>query len=115
MPYIAFQKNPVTSVTSITYDSGASPRPTLAADQYMVISRQHGSYITPSYGAQWPTPRNIPEAIRIRFVAGYTDVPEPLKHAIHMLVAHWYENREVLSNMSEIPYGVESLISPHRG
>ena len=115
MPHIAFEKNPVISVSSITYESGASPRPTLASDQYIVVSRKHGSYISPSYGAQWPTPREVPDAITVRFVAGYTSVPEPLKHAIHMLVAHWYEYREVVGTGQEIPYAVEALISPYRG
>ena len=115
MPYIEIEKNPVKSVTSITYQEGSSPQPTLNATQYIVVAREHGSYIAPAYGVTWPSTLAVPEAITVRFVAGYTTVPETLKHAIAMLVAHWYENREVIGKPESIPYGVESLISPYRG
>ena len=118
LPWIEFEKNPVTSVTSITYQSGASPQPTLNATQYTVVSREHSSYIAPAYGVSWPTPLSVPEAVTVRFIAGYTDVPEPLKHAVAMLVAHWYEQREVVVTgtiVATIPMGVEALISPYRG
>lgn len=120
LPYfptlIRFEKNPVMSVTSITYNEGSSPVPTLAASQYQVVARTHASYVSPAYGVSWPSTRNVPEAVTVRFVAGYTDVPEPLKHAVAMLVAHWYENREVTTHgtVSEVPLAVEALISPYR-
>ena len=90
--------------------------PSLSANQYIAVTRNHSSYITPAYGVDWPTVRNIPQAIRVRFVAGYDSVPEPLKQAIAMLVTHWYENREPVGKaMDNIPMTVEALISPYRG
>ena len=115
LPHIRFEKNPVQSVSSITYMDGSSPNPTLSSANYIVVSREHGSYISPAYGVTWPNVRTVPEAIKVRFVAGYTSVPEPLKHAILLLVAHWYENREVMGAETEIPYAVEAMISPYRG
>ena len=118
IPWITLEKNPVQSVTSITYVDGSSPNPTLAASDYIAVSREHHSYITPAYGVTWPTLRYVPEAITVRFVAGYSEVPEPLKHAIAMLVAHWYENREpviVGTSAANIPLAVEAMISPYRG
>lgn len=115
IPHIRFEKNPVQSVTSITYQTGASPSPSLSASDYIAVTREHGSYVAPAYGVTWPTVRTIPEAITVRFVAGYTSVPEPLKHAIMLLVAHWYENREVMGSEAEVPYAVEAMISPYRG
>lgn len=114
LPYIRFEKNPVQSVSSITYVDGSSPNPTLASANYIAITREHGSYVAPAYGVTWPNVRTIPEAITVRFIAGYTSVPEPLKHAILLLVAHWYENREVMGSETEIPYAVEAMISPYR-
>ena len=114
-PRIELQKNPVISVSSITYVSGASPNPTLGTDQYTAVTRNYGSYIVPAYGVTWPTVRCVPDAITVRFTAGYSTVPEPLKHAILMLVAHWYERREATeSSVTPIPYGVDALISPYR-
>lgn len=109
--------NPVQSVTSIVYEDGSSPRPTLAASQYTVAARTYASYIVPAYNVTWPTVRDVPEAITVRFVAGdNSNIPEPIVHAMAMLIAHWYENREAVAmkEMFSVPYGIESLLSPYR-
>lgn len=117
-PRIDLEKNPVISVDSITYVDGTSPNPTLAATKYTSVLRNHYSFIVPAYGVDWPTVRSVPSAITVRFTAGYTTVPQPLIQAITLLVAHWYERREVIEqsqrSINEIPYGVEALISPYR-
>ena len=44
-------------------------------------------------------------------------VPEPLKQAIKLLVAHFYENREatVIGNTPNVlPYSVFDLVGPYR-
>lgn len=115
---ITFPLNPVQSVSSIVYVDGSSPNPTLASSQYTVVARKHGSYIEPAYGVTWSTLRCVPNAIKVRFVAGYTDdTPQTLLQALVMLVAHLYENREVTTAKAlvEIPYGTEALLSPLRG
>lgn len=119
MPYIRLPLNPVASVTSITYVDGNSPNPTLTTAEYEVTLRQHGSFIVPAYGVSWDTPRSVPSAIVVRFVAGESSAPQPLKQAILILIAHWYEKREpTLGGIGvatvEIPLTVESLISPYR-
>ena len=58
--------------------------------------------------------------IKIRFTAGYANaniVPTSLKHAIRMIVSHFYENREpvVIGRTAtlepkELPFGIESLL-----
>lgn len=119
VPTLDFPINPVTSVTSITYDDGSSPRATLSSDQYTAVLRQHTSYVVPAYGVDWPTVRCVPDAITVRFVAGQAidEVPYQLVQAMKMLVTHMYERRDLSSErqMIEIPYAVEALISPYRG
>lgn len=116
---IRFERNPVISVSSVTYNDGSSPMTTLAASKYTVVTRRSASFIEPAYNEDWPDIITVPDAVRIRFVSGYTDVPESLVHAISMLVAHWYETRiPVLAGQGQvlidIPYTVEALISPYR-
>jgi uncharacterized phiE125 gp8 family phage protein len=44
-------------------------------------------------------------------------VPAPLKHAILLLAAHWYEHRdpnEIGAEGARIPDAVSSLINPFR-
>jgi len=44
------------------------------------------------------------------------DVPTPIKHAIMILVAHWYNQRESVSNvqMHAVPDSLQALIKPYR-
>ena len=78
-----------------------------------------GSFIVPAYDVTLPTIRYVPNAVTVRFVAGYVDdsvspqvpnPPEELCEAIVLLAGAWYEDRE----NGRVPDGVESLISPHR-
>lgn len=119
IPYIDLPLNPVASVTSISYVSGASPNPTLSASSYTVAARTHGSYIVPAYNSTWPTPLAVPDAVVVRFVAGEASCPKPLERAVAMLVTHLYENREPVNTgqgqvIVEVPYSIEAMISPYR-
>lgn len=67
------------------------------------------------------TPGKLAAGIEIDIVAGYGDepdaVPAPLRQAIRVLVAHWYENRGVIAASGEVammPHSVASLIAPFR-
>lgn len=45
------------------------------------------------------------------------DVPEPLKEAVRMLVGHWFDNREAVSEdaqTKETPFGVWQIVNEHR-
>jgi uncharacterized phiE125 gp8 family phage protein len=69
----------------------------------------------------WPLPGRNANGIEIAFTAGYgptpDDVPMPIRLAIKMLVAHWYEAREPVlpgEEANALPMGVASLITPYR-
>ncbi len=51
-----------------------------------------------SRSGYWPTPGARLNGIEIDFTAGFgaapTDVPEDIRHAILLLIAHWFEHRE---------------------
>jgi uncharacterized phiE125 gp8 family phage protein len=67
-----------------------------------------------------PTPGRATAGIEIDFVAGYgetaDDVPAPLRLAIRLLVAHWYENRGMVASggVAPLPASVAELIAPYR-
>jgi hypothetical protein len=45
------------------------------------------------------------------------NAPDDLVHAIHLLIAHWYENREatlVGVSAQQIPHGVIDIVNEHR-
>ena len=71
-------------------------------------------------GQSWPVPGRAINGIEIAFTAGYgttaDDVPMPLRQAVKLLVAHWYEGREpvVLGDDANcVPLTVASLIQPY--
>lgn len=71
-------------------------------------------------GMRLTRPANEVGGIAIDFTAGYgaaADVPEPLRQAMLMLVAHWFETRSPVSfgvGTVEIPLTVAALIAPYR-
>jgi uncharacterized phiE125 gp8 family phage protein len=77
--------------------------------------------VSPKTGFSWPITFQRDDAIKIEYVIGYgdapTDVPETIRHALFMLVAHYYENREpeLIGTISKtLPYGFEDLIGVER-
>ena len=72
--------------------------------------------------APWalPAPGRLAAGIELDVVCGYgdaaADVPEPLRQAIRLLVAHWSENRGLaaVGTVSVLPTTVAALIAPYR-
>ena len=65
-------------------------------------------------------PGRATAGIEIDIEVGYgaaSAVPEPLRQAIRMLAAHWYENRGVVADDGRsvlLPVGVNALIAPYK-
>jgi uncharacterized phiE125 gp8 family phage protein len=73
--------------------------------------------------APWalPAPGRIAAGIELDVSVGYgdaaIDVPEPLRQAVRLLVAHWYENRGLVASGptgARLPSSVAALIAPYR-
>lgn len=54
-----------------------------------------------------------PEAIRVRYRAGYERVPAPIVDAILLMVGHAYRNRDADGD-ADMPRAVAALLSPYR-
>jgi uncharacterized phiE125 gp8 family phage protein len=53
--------------------------------------------------------------VEVGYGAAPADVPQPLRQAVRMLVAHWYENRGAIGDHSAmLPLSVNALIAPFR-
>lgn len=77
------------------------------------------AYIVPVADGAWPVAKCEPEAVRIRFTGGFGNaakVPANIKHAILLMVGHWYENREDSATMTltSIPLDAKRLLTPIR-
>jgi uncharacterized phiE125 gp8 family phage protein len=114
---------PVTSVTTFAYMDGDGVEQTVGATDYVLdnASWPHRIYKAASY--TWPTTQVIPNAVRVRYLAGYSltadespqvqiTLPKALRQAMLLMLTHLYENRgEVEATKFErLPVGAESLL-----
>lgn len=97
---IELRRCPVTAVSSITYVDTTGATVTLAATEYQTDVSTEPGRIAPAYGKSWPATRDQANAIVVTFTAGYANaaaVPASAKHAIKLLVGHWFRNREAIN------------------
>jgi hypothetical protein len=113
---IEVPRPPLQAVSWVGYvDVGGSAQ-VLDPSQYQVSTGTPGR-IVPAYNVTWPTTRNQPDAVSVRYVAGYgaaAAVPAAARQAVKLLIGHYYENREaVVTGMtaSELPEAVRSLLA----
>jgi uncharacterized phiE125 gp8 family phage protein len=110
---------PLVSVESVKYIDQVGVEQTLAADQYVVDTATYEGQLRRAYNAVWPVARLEDYAVHIVFTAGFgdaADVPQPIKHAMLMMIGHLYEHRETVaeSNLVEVPLAARWLLGPYR-
>jgi len=122
-PVIKLPRSPVAEVLSITYIAPSGVEQSLTASDWRLVSG--GALVprlTPQLGHVWPSVASAVGAVQITYRSGWetaADVPAPIRHAILMLAAHWFEHREAVSEVSSgdgmmpVPFAVESLLASH--
>lgn len=107
---------PVISVDAVVYDDADGTETPLAGFRAFNEGTSDRAYVLPPADTDWPEVSGEPQAVRVTFTAGTTTVPAQFKHAIRLIVAGWYENRESVAEKApqEIPFGVEALLLPLR-
>lgn len=125
---IALPFRPIVSVSSVKYLDTGGVETTLAGDQWRVVDDY---FVAPAYGVNWPSARCDHGAVKIRYVAGYPDipasgddpavrtVPDPIIAALMLYVGAWYENRHEAEsgvNFNALPpvVSAEALLAPLR-
>jgi len=116
---IYLPKTPAQSIDSITYYDRDETQQTASVSDFHLFNDIYRAWVEPKDGKDWPDVFGRPDALTISFIAGYgsaSDVPTELKHAILMLLTHWYEERRAASDasMAEVPYSVGALVGLHR-
>lgn len=115
---ITLERPPVTSITSLQYVDTDGATQTLDPSKYLADLHSEPARITPAYGQVWPSARCQMNAVTVTYVAGYATVaavPGPIRRAIAMLVAHWFENREAVlvgPSAIEMPMHVRDMLMP---
>lgn len=117
---VEFPLRPVQTVTAVRVRAADGTAMTLDADDYLVDAVSAPPRLVRN-GAAWPAPGKAALGVEIEFAAGYgtvaSAVPAPIRQALLMLVAHWYEHRdpiEIGSAETAVPLGVSELLMPYR-
>lgn len=118
---------PVIAIDSIKYADANGVEQTLLPASYQWRRGFLEARVKPAFGLSWPSTRDQLNAVTITFTAGFPGtekttpdlsmVPEALRMAMLMLIAHWYENRET-SVIGQIPadvsMGFEAILNQYR-
>ncbi len=109
-----------TAVT-LTYTLGDDSTATLSSTQYRVDRNSTPGVVRQLRAGTWPANLDDYNAVAVTWWAGYgssgTSVPAAIRHAMLMLVAHWYENRNTVlvgSISKQLEFAVESLLSSQK-
>lgn len=105
---VALPKSPVQSITSISYfDATGAVQPANVAD-FLLFAGQDRAKLRPVEGRSWPTLQKREDAITIRFVAGYSTLPDGLNFAVRVAAENIYD-RVPFSPTMEVFIGVHRL------
>ena len=112
---------PLASVTSIVYRATDGTQTTLSASEYQTVTSSQPGRIAPAYGYDWPALRGTLDDVVITFVAGFgasgSSVPADIRHAILLIFAELYENREGFVTgtiATPLPMAADMLLGRHR-
>ena len=112
---IPLLRTPLLEVSSVKYYAPSSSTLTeITAENLIVVKGAEPGWL--KVITALPTVDDRPDAIQIQFLAGYRadeTVPPGHRHAIKMLVAHLYEQRQpvAFASCQNIPYALDALIS----
>ncbi|MTH96648.1 head-tail connector protein [Roseibium sp. RKSG952] len=124
-PYDRYLRLPFPDVdpdsVTVSYFDSDNQEQVLPADRWHLAEMASGSRLMLAQMWFWPSVCDQPDAVTVTFTAGYgalgSDVPDAIRHAILLLVGHFYENREAVTvgvTATDLPLGVDRLISGYR-
>jgi uncharacterized phiE125 gp8 family phage protein len=73
---------PVTSITSIKYTDVDGAEQTMDSGDYALSAYGDSRTVSLAYGASWPSTQCVPNAVRVRFITGYSTCPKAVKAAL---------------------------------
>ena len=120
-PPVRLNATAASATVTISYVDTSGTTQTLtwsqSGTQQFRLDRDHvPALIYPLYLQDWPMVRLDDKSVQITYLAGYggaANVPMPAKHAIKMLVGHWYATREAVGSVGQdVPMSVHALLAP---
>jgi len=112
---------PCLEIVSIVYLDANEDEQTLDLSSVRIsgLGSMEGALVEARLSSPWPATATHPEAVKVRFDAGFgaaADVPAALKTALLQHVAALYQTREASyvgpANIEAVPHGYLDLIAP---
>jgi uncharacterized phiE125 gp8 family phage protein len=119
-PEVILPLRPVQAVGAVRLYAPDESIQTIPADTYLLDGAGVPARLVRQAAAAWPKPNRAANGIEVALVVGYgdaaADVPAPIRQAILLLVAHWYEHREPVEIGAPVavPQMVSDLLLPYR-
>ncbi len=116
---IELPRGPVSAVNSVKYFDAEGVEQTVSDDDYTTDLTSIRNWVVLNSGSSWPATLNAVNAVSVEYVAGFDTLPteyDDLRHAILLLIGHWYLAREAVSAdaMKEVPLAVDALMQAYR-
>jgi len=110
---------PVASITSVVYLDANGASQTVSGADYALLVDDRGAFVRFIEDFNPPIVYDDGPAVSVTYVAGLAvaDVPPAIKHAILLLVGHWFANRETVVTgtiATAMPMAVDALLAPLR-
>jgi uncharacterized phiE125 gp8 family phage protein len=120
-PHVRLPLRPVQSIDAVQLYGPDESVETLDPDLFLLDGAGIPPRLVRQAALAWPAPKRIANGIEIAITAGYgdvvADVPAPIRQAVLLLVAHWYEHRqpiEIGAAHTTVPHMVSELLLPYR-
>lgn len=112
-------RGPVTAVSSVTFYDRADTPTVVASSVYQLDTASEPARLVLRFGQIWPYDLRQVNAIAVQYTAGYASaaaVPAAIKHAMKIMLAEWYEERQPTTPgyVAPLPFGAEALMAPFR-
>lgn len=121
LPRPPISNSGTTTAVSLTYTLGDDSTATLSTATYRVDRNSTPGVVRQLRAGSWPGNLDDYNAVSVTWWAGYgsagSSVPAAIRHAILLLVGHWYESRSTVlvgSISKQLEFAVESLLSSQK-
>lgn len=113
---------PLVSITSVKYIDGDGVEQTVSPSAYTLDDYSQPSWILPAIDTSWSTTRAVVNAVKVRYVAGYSNpsdspqthpLPKSIRSAMLLAIGYLYENAED-AKIEELPLASRMLLNPWR-
>jgi uncharacterized phiE125 gp8 family phage protein len=120
-PVLELPLRPVQTIDAVRLYDESAVATTVPPETYLLDGESAPARLVRQGALAWPRPGRVANGIEVAFTAGFgaaaAAVPGPIRQAILLLVAHWYEHRsplEIGAAAEPVPGMVAELLGPYR-